>query len=308
MIVRKYFQPEAPDPVLDPEFVLSIARRHVPRAERMTGIDESGGEARVYFIDDDIVVKTQRPQQLRTWTSLEREVFFLEALAKADPGVPVPRVLGYGREETTEYTCMTRMPGDAAVRVGVPDEVRPETLRALGRVIRRIHAIDQTPFRQSGLFPEEYTPEDLRESLSLGLRGFASTLAERAVPWPLALSVDAFVENVVSRVPDKALPVALHTNPGPTHTFVDPTAGRFVALIDFGDAYIGHPVFDLWQWGDPRDRASVFEGYREAGPLDDDFLRLHTIGEARADLIAMVRNRPYQERAIEHLMTLTTDW
>src|SRR5579875_2679942 len=93
MIVRKYYQPGAPDPVLDAEQVLGLARRHVPKARQLTGIDETGGEARVYFIDADLVVKVQRPQQLRSWTSLEKEVRFLETIAEQDPALPVPRVL-----------------------------------------------------------------------------------------------------------------------------------------------------------------------------------------------------------------------
>jgi hypothetical protein len=41
--------------------------------------------------------------------------------------------------------------------------------------------------------------------------------------------------------------VALHSNPGPVHTFVQPDTLAFVGLIDFGDAYIGHPALD-WRW------------------------------------------------------------
>lgn len=308
MIVRKYFQPDAPDPVLDAEFVLSLARRHVPGARRMTGIDESGGEARVYFIDQDVIVKTQRPQRLRTWTSLEKEAFFLDQIDRQAPDLSVPRVLGYGREGTTEYTCMTRMPGDAAVRAGVPDDARPDTLRALGRVIRRIHALDQEPFRTSGLFPEEYTAEDLRTSLAEGVLGFAKSLRDKGYPWPVDLAPEAFAARLAERVPVEEMPTALHTNPGPTHTFVDPSDGRFLALIDFGDAYIGHPVFDLWQWGDPVDRDHVIAGYLEAGPVGEAFDRMLAVGEARADLIAIVRGRPYSGRALEHLRSRVARW
>ena len=76
-----YSQPSADDPVLDVGTVLNIARRHVPSCTAVTGIDESGGEARVYNIDDDIIVKVQRPHQLRARTSLEKEAFFLDQLA-----------------------------------------------------------------------------------------------------------------------------------------------------------------------------------------------------------------------------------
>lgn len=75
-----YIQPDAPDPILPEELVLSLVRRHVPNAQAVTGIDESGGEARTYAIDSALILKVQRPQQLRPRTSLEKEVWFLQHL------------------------------------------------------------------------------------------------------------------------------------------------------------------------------------------------------------------------------------
>ena len=92
-----YRQPDAPDPVLDKATVLSLARRHVPRCSAVTGVDESGGEARVYMIDDNLILKVQRPQQLRARTSLEKESFFLKQLADYQD-ITVPDVLGYERD------------------------------------------------------------------------------------------------------------------------------------------------------------------------------------------------------------------
>ncbi len=308
MIVREYYQRGAPDPVLDLELVLTLARRHVQQALQVTGVDETGGEARVYYIDTSLVLKVQRPQQLRSWTSLEKEVRFLEAIAEEDPDLPVPRVRGHGRDGSVEYTCMTRMDGDAAVRTPIPAGARAETLRALGRVIRRVHALDQRRLMASGLFPEEYTAADLRQSMAERLRSLAAHLTEHGAVWPLALDPDGLCERAAARVPDDVEGVALHTNPGPTHTFVDPSSGRLTGLIDFGDAYIGHPAFDLWQWGDPDDRAAVLAGYVEAGAPPVWFWPVWEVVEAVADLVALVRDRPHQERATAHLRALVARW
>ena len=110
------------------------------------------------------------------------------------------------------------------------------------------------------------------------------------------------------RVPDDVEGVALHTNPGPTHTFVDPDSGRLTGLIDFGDAYIGHPAFDLWQWGDPEDRAAVLAGYAESGPPPAWFWPVWDLAQAVGDLTALVRDRPYKERAAAHLRDLVARW
>ncbi len=308
VIVREYYQQDALDPVLDAEFVLSLVQRHVPHASQLTSVDESGGEARTYLVDETIVLKVQRPHQLRSWTSLAKEVAFLRQIEEDDPALPVPRVLGYGREESVEYTCMTRMAGDAAVRSTIPDAVRSETLGALGRVIRRVHAISQAPLRASGLFPEEYTPADLRMSVAEDVHDLAESIAKSGQAWPLSLRPEQLAHVLAERVPETEMPIALHTNPGPTHTFVDPDSGRLTGLIDFGDAYIGHPAFDLWQWGDPSDRQAVLAGYLESGPLDAEFWSMWDAAQVVSDLVAISRRRPYLDRSARHLKELVAGW
>ncbi len=299
MIVRKYYQRDAPDPVLPPPQVLSLARRHLPTVRELTGIDETGGEARVYYLDETVVLKVQRPQQLRSWTSLEKEVAFLRQLALADPGLSVPRVLGYGKDGTVEYTVMTRMPGEATARANIPPEARPATLRALGRAIRRVHSVDQAPLRESGLFPEEYTADDLRVGLPRDVGDMARRLRDRGVEWPFALGTDDLAAKLVERIPRDPPGVALHTNPGPMHTFVDPATGEYCGLIDFGDAYVGHPAVDLVRWPDPADRRFVLAGYLDDGDPGPNFWSYYPIAAIMADLSVMVR-RPDRWEEMRH--------
>ena len=68
-----YLQPDAPDPVLTDAVVLGLVQRHVPNAHAVTGVDESGGEARSYLVDASLILKTQRPHRLRPRTSLAKE-------------------------------------------------------------------------------------------------------------------------------------------------------------------------------------------------------------------------------------------
>ncbi|XJC74227.1 hypothetical protein ACHFCA_27480 [Delftia tsuruhatensis] len=70
-----YIQPDAADPVLDPDAVLAIVRLHAAGAKAVRAVDESGGEARAYAIDNGLILKVQRPQQLRARTSLAKERF-----------------------------------------------------------------------------------------------------------------------------------------------------------------------------------------------------------------------------------------
>jgi hygromycin-B 7''-O-kinase len=71
-----YLRPDAPDPILSAETVLSIVHRHVHDAKTVTSIDEGGGEARTYGIDATLILKIQRPHRARARTSLVRSVFY----------------------------------------------------------------------------------------------------------------------------------------------------------------------------------------------------------------------------------------
>jgi Ser/Thr protein kinase RdoA (MazF antagonist) len=280
----------------------------VPGAQAVTGIDETGGEARVYMVDTDVVCKVQRPPQLRSWTSLEKEVVFLRHLAQAAPDVSVPRVLGYGKDDDVEYTCMTRMAGDAAVRTPIPVEGRVATLQALGRTIRRIHAVPQEPLRESGLFPEEFALPDLRAAVAEDLLDYAGYLDQRGVGWPFPFDLATVTALALEHLPSEPIAVALHTNPGPTHTFVDPTIGAFAGLIDFGDAYIGHPTYDLGRWPNPADREAVLQGYVEAGDPGPHFWDLWEVASVMADLLTIVRHAEGQHTAIQHIITIVQHW
>ncbi len=254
-------------------------------------------------------MKTQRPQQLRSWTSLSKEILFLNQIAEDEPTLPVPRVLGYGHEGSVEYTLMTRMAGDAAVRAGIPDGKKAETLGELGRVVRRIHAIHQEPLTTSGQFPDEFTSADLKTSLQEDIEDFARRLTDKPGGWPLETTSDALLKKILQRVPESDWPVVLHSNPGPTHTFVDPLTGAFRGLIDFGDAYIGHPVFDLWQWSEPDAREAVLSGYLNAGnPLPEEFWSMWSIAQVISDFVAVMRERPYAEKSLLHLKDVTRAW
>jgi hypothetical protein len=49
-----YSQPNATDPVLDERTVLNIVHRHGVSCSAVTSIDEIGGEARAYVLDENL--------------------------------------------------------------------------------------------------------------------------------------------------------------------------------------------------------------------------------------------------------------
>lgn len=285
MFEDTYSQPEAPDPVLDDELVLSLVRRHVPDARGVTGIDESGGEARTYAIDDSMILKVQRPQQLRPRTSLEKEVFFLQQL-EGVPGASVPRVLGYGREDQyIEYNLQTRMPGTAMRHVSLDDRARGEALAKLGKTLRRIHELPQEPFTASGLFPTDQSFDIVRARFEAYFDSMVQGIREQGGAWSPELTPEQVAARALAALPPSEERVALHSNPGPEHTFVFPETGTYSGLIDFGDAFISHPALDLRRRAGPQDRDAIMRGYTAEGPVSESFLATWQVVQVLSDLI-----------------------
>lgn len=308
-----YVQPDAADPVLSDEVVLALVRHHIPDARAVTSVDESGGEARTYAIDDTTILKTQRPQQLRPRTSLEKEVFFLTQLAAAAPDLSVPRVLGYGRELVSggaldvaaegvvvEYTLMTRMPGVAMRHASsLDDGARRAVLIRLGVVLRRIHALPVAPFVASGLFPGDQSFVDTQIRFGNAFNDVADEIRVRQRPWRLPLTPEQVGAKAVASVPRSDERAALHSNPYLEHVFVHPerdASNAYAGLIDFGDAYISHPAFDMRRWNRPADRAALLEGYAAERPTSDAFLATWRAVMILGDLVTIAY---YPERAAE---------
>ncbi len=299
-----YLQPDKPDPVLDAEIVLALARRHVPNARAVRAVDETGGEARTYAVDDDVIFKTQRPHRLRPRTSQAKEVFFLGQLARF-PDIPVPRVLGYGQEGDIEYTCLTRMPGIAVRRATLTEAARRAMLHELGRVLRRIHAIPQGEIVASGLFPGDQSGDDLHARIAEAFDDAVTAMHATEGAWVLEESPEDVAQRALAALPRSELRAALHSNPAPEHTFVDEQTGVYTGTIDFGDAFISHPTLDLRRWRDPADREALFAGYSADAPVDDEFLAVWRVVDALTDLTVIAASPEHRAAAHAHLRGLT---
>ena len=285
-----YFQPNAPDPVLSEDLVLALVRRHVPKAQAVIGIDESGGEARTYAIDADLVLKVQRPQQLRPRTSLAKEVFFLQQL-EPWPDISVPRALGYGRDSALlEYIVLTRMPGIAIRHAVLSEQERAAVLFQLGRTLRRIHSLPQETFTENALFPGDRSFAAVQQRFHEYFDELAEAFRTQGLSWPLRVSLEEVGERVLASLPENDERVALHSNPYAEHTFVDPVAHTYLGLIDFGDAYISHPAFDLRRWNRPAEREALLRGYTADAPVSAAFMATRKAVMVLTDVILMARS------------------
>jgi hygromycin-B 7''-O-kinase len=293
-----YLQPDAADDVWEPEMVLSLVRRHVPSAMNVSAIDESGGEARAYAVDSNIILKTQRPNRLRPRTNLAKEVFFLNQLAAGLPEISVPRVLGYGHDgPLIEYVVLTRMPGVALIQANLAPAERVRVMCELGQMLRHIHSLPQKPFADNALFPGDRGAADVRQRVAEQLKDLVTRILSEKRPWPLRASPAEVAMRTLALLPHCDNCVALHSNPWHEHTFVDPSTHRYSGLIDFGDAYISHPAFDLRRWRIRAERDALMEGYTADAPVNDGFQTTWIVAQVLGDMGAIASSPAFAEEA-----------
>ena len=229
-----YLQPDAPDPVLSSTTIVEIARRHTTRATAVIGVDESGGEARVYLLDGDVLVKTQRPHRVRPRTSLVKEAFLLGRLA-GPLGGRVPELFGHGLVETAdgvvEYLVISRMPGQALIRNAQGGAARSKLVRQVGALLAELHAVTIETTTGTPRIPVDHHGRDLARRLESGFADLVELIAERRAQWSVSLSPEEVAAEALAMLPAAFTPVLLHSNPGPTHTFCTPD-GSLTGLID----------------------------------------------------------------------------
>jgi len=304
-----YSQPEAPDPVLSEELVVQLASRYLPAGtpvSRVCAVDESGGEARAYLLDADVVVKTQRPHRLRPRTSLRKEARLLEALSGPLAG-RIPVVFGYDEVDTdvgmVEFIVMSRVTGQAVRHAEIDEAARSGLLGEVAAVLRAVHALDHDELGLDGLLPRDADGLALRRRLELGFADIVDALQENPGVWTLPgfpTEVAARAVAVLPGASQKA--VVLHSNPGPTHVFVDDD-GTFTGIIDFGDAYCSHPALDLRSWPDPDDRVMLYEAYCDGEPSSAEFDAVWTVAMLYADMAAVASRPHLAARAGEDLLS-----
>jgi len=163
---------------------------------------------------------------------------------------------------------MTRIHGIKVEYTKLSLNEKNALLLVLGKELRKIHSMDQSPFFKSGLFPCD-DPPDLKERIK---RRYQSVLmknkdniSQQKIDQAITL-IDKELENIK----DVDTFVALHVNPYICHIFVDEKTHQYSGLIDYGDSYIGHPIFDMWYWS-VKSRKKLLDSYTSEKPVSAAF-------------------------------------
>jgi len=281
-----YFQPNASDPILEENDVFEIVRKYVKDVNEVDFVDETGGESRVYSINDKIILKVQRPNRLRNKTSLEKEAFFLKELEKHEE-IKSPHVYGYGKYKGIEYVCMSKIKGKAFKYLEVDLKKRKNILFELGKTLYEIHSLDKKTFQESKLFPIDENLEDVLGRLNYRfvrnlkkLKGISDSELEYA---------KELGKNLINKITKIDCFVILHSNPALSHTYVDSNF-LFSGLIDYGDSFISHPIFDIKRWN-LTDRVLILKGYFYKEKPTKNFIDIYNIVYTLDSIIKILKNK-----------------
>ena len=240
-----------------------------PYIEEALGRHDLGGDGRepaagfnaTYptFVCGDVVVKLFG--RFRPWRDSYASERAAYALIATDPEIAAPRVLGEGRlfdgeDGAWPYLITTRVSGVASWRAELSDRQRHALAEALGRQVRRLHALPP-----AGVAAQE------------DWQGLDREAALRASSLPAHLIARA--GDFLAGLPP-ADRVFVHGDLGANHVYVE--GGRLTGLIDWGDALVADRHVELIQiyrdlFGCDK---ALFRAFLEAGdwPMGADFPRL----------------------------------
>ena len=208
-----------------------------------TALLGSGGEARIFALDDERVLRVQAPSD----TPPDRELAeLLDSWAGQDLGFGLPRVLSQARLGSQNYGIERRLPGVPLARwlADTTDAARRRTgllslLDAAGRL--RELPLPRAGFGRVLGDPRRYgsLPELLAAQMAVGV-GHSAGLLAQVVP-----GLDDRVSRLLARLAGRAVaPAFCHADLAPANVMVD-ADGRVTAVLDFSvHALAADPVLD----------------------------------------------------------------
>ncbi|MPZ15008.1 MAG: phosphotransferase [Chloroflexi bacterium] len=213
---------------------LELARRHVPDAQRVTAVSERGWRHVAFEIDGEFVLKVRCPAAPKD--EVTREATVLRYLEQTS-NIPAPRLVAVGDEPRIGvYSCLTRMPGISLQHYGRPWPVG--SVEATAGAAAQLHGLPVTPLREGQAVPLLDIELLWRMGIEdLAARGYVDAAGERAL-------TRRYLRDEKLCGAERA--VLLHRDLWPENCFVDADTGRFVGIIDFGDAALGPAA---WEFG-----------------------------------------------------------
>jgi aminoglycoside phosphotransferase (APT) family kinase protein len=218
--------------VADPKDVRAVIADYLPGHPAVSVQRCRQGLDNVAFrVDDELIVRFRREDP----GAVDREAALLAVVADVSP-LPVPEPLIV--DPARGALAYRILPGVPLLELPIPSpDVVEGIAEALGGLLAALHAV--SPERVSGLVEVDNDP-------------LPQWLAEAATTWPSVMPhVPAERRPAVERwladaPPDTALrTVFSHLDLGIEHVLVDPATWAVRGVIDWSDAAIGDPAYDV---------------------------------------------------------------
>lgn len=214
-----------------PRYGRAILRRFGLSDQELLG---SGGESRVYALDDDRVLRVFGPGA--TEAKIDGLLRFYETLDVTDVDFLVPDVLESGREDDLIYSIETRLPGRdlSTVFNELDHEARVRALKDLARVAGEVRKLRSSFASYGEILADNPVERDswsefLLDRARMSLRRSQASLV-RDVPDldPVVAEWEADVRTLVGA----PQPELVHGDFFPGNVMVD-NSGKLTAVIDF---------------------------------------------------------------------------
>jgi aminoglycoside phosphotransferase (APT) family kinase protein len=240
-----------PDAALDPgpeqdpgpdgagaALALELVRRRLPSAATGPAERVGAGQDHVVWRVGGLLVRVPRAAPVPG--AVAREAQVLRFAARHSP-IPVPQVAFV--DEVTGALAYPMLPGVPLMDLLVREEdAAPEPLgQRLGLFLRALHT------RSARLWAERAgVPVDVQDTGTwLADARECWVPAAAVIPRAAAFGVERFLQAPPPDTPPEDELVLSHNDLGAEHVLVDPSGGDIAGVIDFGDAAIVDPAYDL---------------------------------------------------------------
>ncbi|HEY5070537.1 MAG TPA: aminoglycoside phosphotransferase family protein [Caulobacteraceae bacterium] len=223
--------------------LLARIRSEFPRlAFKDAALIDDGADHRVALLDDRWLFRFPRARPGEDRLSLFRAELALLARLEGVSAIPVPRYRFISKaREFGGYRKIEGTPMRPGVFAGLRPEVRASIVEAVANLLRLIHALPVSTIAQSGgAIAREWTGEDWRRRWIRERRAVVAKVVDAA----LLERMDRFYDQLAAAKPPPR-ELLIHGDVTDDHLLLAAGGERLAGLIDFGDACVGDPAYDL---------------------------------------------------------------
>ena len=248
-----------PFPEITEEVLFTIVKSYNLKVNEFKILPQIGLFNKIYQLGEDFILRISRKHP-KSFTIAQRECIAVP-LARA-VGVRTPELLVHDASRKiipAPFTIYERIHGETLGLLDLEPHDTPDVWREVGHDLAQLH----TSVSEADIAKLEYEelPDPRLWPNELATAGYFTTMeADWLLRW---------FEHLASEALQPIRKCLCHGDVQATNIMVKADTYEYLALIDWGNAYLGDPAYDF---GDKPIRTApyVLQGYREVTPLEND--------------------------------------